>query len=120
MTNVCTSNLEESKLFYTKLFDFETSFESDWFVHLVSKSCHLELGLIDKTNDLVPEAYRKAPTGFYITFVVTNVDEIHSLALKEGFEVIKKPEDTFYGQRRLLLKDPDGTLVDVSAPIKEF
>ncbi|MTI29852.1 hypothetical protein E1171_03420, partial [Cytophagales bacterium RKSG123] len=37
MTNICSDNLAVSKNFYTKLFDFNVDYDSDWFVHLISK-----------------------------------------------------------------------------------
>ena len=120
MTNICSDNLAESRDFYTKLFDFNVDFESDWFVHLISKDQKLELGMIDRTNDVVPEDFQNNPQGFYVTFVVDNADTIFEIAKTENFEIIYEPADTFYGQRRLLLKDPNGTLVDISSPIKGF
>ena len=120
MTNICSDRLTESRDFYTTLFDLEVDYESDWFIHLVSKDKKLELGLIDKANNLVPKHFRHEPQGFYVTFVVDHVDELFELAGSENFEIVSKPTDTFYGQRRLLLKDPNGTLVDVSSPIEGF
>ncbi|WP_299435764.1 VOC family protein [uncultured Maribacter sp.] len=120
MTNICSVNLTESRDFYTKLFDFNVDYDSDWFVHLVSRDKKLELGLIDRTNEIVPKDFQNNPQGFYVTFVVENVDEIFKIAKSEKFEILSEPKDTFYGQRRLLLKDPNGTLVDISSPIKDF
>ncbi|MEM6893732.1 MAG: VOC family protein [Bacteroidota bacterium] len=120
MTNICSENLEESKVFYTTLFDFTIAFDSDWFVQLVSKENQLELGLVDRKHEIVPEDFQKAPAGFYITFVLEDVSPIFEKAKEANYQIVKEPHDTFYGQRRLLLKDPDGTLIDVSAPIKNF
>lgn len=120
MTNICSDNLAASRDFYTKLFDFKVDFDSDWFVHLISKNKNLELGIIDRTNEIVPKDFQNNPQGFYVTFVVDNADEIFRIAESEKFEIISEPKDTFYGQRRLLLKDPNGTLVDISSPIKDF
>ncbi len=120
LTIICSTNLTASKDFYTKLFDFSVDYDSDWFVHLISKDKKLELGITDRTNEIVPKAYQKAPNGFYITFVVDYADELFKIAKTEGLEVLEEPSDTFYGQRRLLSKDPDGTLVDVSSPIPNF
>ncbi|MFK8105205.1 MAG: VOC family protein [Saprospiraceae bacterium] len=117
MTNVCSDQLSKSKHFYTTLFDFEVAYDSDWFIHLVSKDKQLELGIIDRSNEIIPKDFQKAPQGFYITFVVESADEIYNIAKANQFEIVKEPADTFYGQRQLLLKDPDGTLVDVSSPI---
>ncbi|WP_421977327.1 VOC family protein [Roseivirga seohaensis] len=120
MTNICSDNLAASRDFYTKLFDFKVDFDSDWFVHLISKDKNLELGIIDRTNEIVPKDFQNNPQGFYVTFVVDNADEIFRIAESEKFEIISEPKDTFYGQRRLLLKDPNGTLVDISSPINGF
>jgi len=120
LTNICSNDLSESRKFYTTLFDFEVDYDSDWFVHLISKDNQLELGIIDRANELVPTEFQASPNGFYITFVVDNVDEIHELAKSQEIKVLSGPTDTFYGQRKLLLKDPDGSLVDVSSPIQGF
>ncbi len=120
MTNICSDNLAESQDFYTKLFDFNVTYNSDWFVHLISKDKKLELGIIYRTNEVVPKGFQNNPQGFYITFVVDNADEVFKIAESEKFEIISEPTDTFYGQRRLLLKDSNGTLVDISSPIKDF
>lgn len=120
MANICSDNLRESRDFYTKLFDFTVDYDSDWFVHLTAKDKELELGIIKRTNEIVPKDFQNNPQGFYVTFVVDDVDEVFKVAEAEKFEIISEPTDTFYGQRRLLLKDPNGALVDISSPIEDF
>ena len=120
MTNICSDKLAETKNFYTKLFDFKVDYDSDWFIHLISKDKKFELGIIERSNEIVPEEFQNSPQGFYITFVVENADKLLTIAESEKFEIVSQPMDTAYGQRRLLLKDPNGTLVDISSPIKDF
>ena len=120
MTNICSDNLPETKNFYIKLFDFNVDYDSDWFIHLISKDKKLELGIINRSNEIVPKDYQTKPQGFYITFMVENTDDMFAIAKSENFEIVSQPEDTFYGQRRLLLKDPNGALVDVSSQIENF
>lgn len=117
MTNICTDDIAASREYYTRLFDLEVNYDSDWFIHLVSKDRQLEMGLISKTSEIVPDEAKDHPSGFYITFVVADADEVFEIAKKEGLEVLQEPSDTFYGQRRLLLKDPNGIIIDVSSPI---
>ena len=116
MTNICSEQLSKSRDFYTKLFDFAVDYDSDWFVHLISKDKQLELGIIDINSDVVPKDIRKQPTGTYITFVVDDVDAVFIVAESNKFEVVLSPEDTFYGQRRMLLKDPNNYIIDISSP----
>jgi len=120
MTNICSDNLSETKNFYTTLFDFNVAYDSDWFVQLISEDNKLELGIIKRSHEMVPVEFQNKPQGFYITFVVDSADELFEMAQNENYEIVNPPRDTFYGQRRLLLKDPSGTLVDVSSPIKGF
>ncbi len=119
ITNILSDNLVESKEFYTKLFDFSVNFDSDWFVHLVSKDMKLELGIVCRTSEIVPKEFQRNPQGFYLTFVVDDADKMFGIAKSDGIEIVSEPTDTFYGQRRLLLRDPSGTLVDISSPIKD-
>jgi predicted enzyme related to lactoylglutathione lyase len=117
MTNICSERLKESRDFYTDLFDFNVDYDSDWFIHLISKSKQLELGIIDINSELVPDEIRKQPTGTYITFVVDDVDEVFEIAKEKKYEVLQNPDNTFYGQRRMLLKDPNNYVIDISSPI---
>ena len=117
MTNICSEKLSDSRDFYSTLFDFAIDYDSDWFVHLISKDKKLELGIIDINSEIVPNDVRKQPTGTYITFVVDNVDEVFKIAKTNKYEVVKSPENTFYGQRRMLLKDPNNYIIDISSPI---
>lgn len=120
MVNICSSKLAESKSFYAKLFDMKVEYDSDWFVHLISEDRQLEIGIIDPTHEIVPGDLNQNPQGFYLTFVVDSADEVFAVAESNAFEVVSAPADTFYGQRRCVLKDPNGTVIDVSSPIKGF
>ncbi len=118
ITNICSEDLEKSKDFYTSLLDFTIAFESNWFIQLTGTHPSLELGIISKSHEIVPEEVRDRPSGFYISFVVEDADALFQKALANNYIVIQKPHDTFYGQRRLLLKDPDGSIVDISSLIR--
>lgn len=117
LTNICSERLSESSEFYTKLFDFVIDYESDWFIHLISKESKLELGLIHVNSEIVPKDSRIQGTASYITLVVDNVDDVFEVSKKNKYEIIQEPENTFYGQRSMLLKDPNGYTIDVSSLI---
>ena len=117
LLNLLSDDLEASKAFYTALFDFQIDYDSDWFVHLISNQQQLELGLISATSEILPPGARPGAQGFYTTFVVDDADTVFQLARDRDLVIVSKPEDTFYGQRRLVLQAPEGTLIDVSSPI---
>ncbi|MFQ3280918.1 VOC family protein [Reinekea sp.] len=116
MINVCSQDIEKSKLFYTSLFAFNVNYNSDWFIHLVSEGNGLELGIIAEGHEIVPEGIGGKTMGVYLTFVVDNVDEFYTNSQKLGYKVIQEPCMTPYGQKRMLIGAPEGTVCDVSSP----
>lgn len=117
LTNICSDDLQKSKDFYVGLLGFKVKYDSDWFVQLCSPTdSALEYGIMQRHNELVPEAYQKPPTGMYVTFVVDDVDVIYAKALAMELPIIQEPRNEFYGQRRFLTKDPSGCLIDVCSP----
>ena len=91
-------------------------YDSDWFVHLCdSTNGSLELALIDQNHELVPISARGQSSGIFITLVVDNVDSIYQKAQELKIKIIAPPMPAFYRQKRMLLEDPDGSLLDVSS-----
>lgn len=116
LTNLCTKDLEQSKQFYTRLFAFNVDYDSDWFVHLITEGKELEIGLIAEGHDIVPAQANGKASGMYLTFVVDNVDDLFQKAQQLAIQILQPPEMTFYGQKRMLLVAPEGTICDVSSP----
>jgi catechol 2,3-dioxygenase-like lactoylglutathione lyase family enzyme len=118
--NICSDHLDATRQFYIELLDFSLAYDSDWYIQVTSpRNANLELGFIRRDHDLVPEPYRQLPQGLYITVVVDEVDEIYAKARTAGLEVVQPPKDEFYGQRRMLIADPNGLLLDISTPISK-
>ena len=47
----------------------------------------------------------------------SEVDETYARVVAAGFHGEKEPWDAFWGQRYAQVKDPDGTVVDLYAPL---
>lgn len=117
LTNICSDDLQKSKIFYVELLGFNVKYDSDWYVQLCSpKDSEIEYGIIQRNHELVPEEYRTTPTGMYVTFVVEDVDGTYNKAIEMNIPIIQAPRNEFYGQRRFLIKDPNGCLVDICSP----
>ena len=117
-TNVCAQDVDECAQFFVSLLKMKVHFASDWFVILTpDDGSPYELGIIRRDHKLVPDRDRGAQQGVYLTFVVEDVDVVYSQALELKLEVVQPPTDEFYGQRRLLVRAPEGLLVDISAPV---
>jgi uncharacterized glyoxalase superfamily protein PhnB len=68
----------------------------------------------------MPAEFQAAPQGCYLTFVVDEVDAVYARAQAMNVSILQAPKDEFYGQRRLLLTDPNGLLIDISSPIADY
>ncbi len=120
ITNICSNDLAKSRDFYMKLMGLEIQFESDWYLQLThSQVDNFELGIIQRDHEMVPEHFQKPPQGVYLTFVVADVEIVYQKAQTLKAQIVQPPQDTFYGQRRMLLTDPDGLLLDISSLISE-
>lgn len=116
-TNILCENIEASASFYEALLGMKRHFSSDWFIILTHDNIDgLEFGLLDKSHETVPKNVSASPAGVIVTFVVDDCDNAHKKAIELQADIIKPPTDMFYGQRRMLLKDPEGTVLDISAP----
>lgn len=114
--SILSTDLPRSQAWYQSLFGYRIEFESDWFIHLQDPdNPALELGLIAVDHEIVTDRMRASPTGGLITLVVADVDRIEDQATTMGVEILQPPTNLFYGQRRMLLADPDGQVVDVSS-----
>jgi len=120
---ILADDLPAVRDFYTSLFGWEVGYDSDWFVSMQAPSSELlELGVLKRDHELVPGRFRTAGNAM-VVLVVDDVDALHEKAKAAGHEVVEPPRDLFYGQRRMLLVDPAGTMVDVSSecpPSPEF
>ena len=115
--NILSTDVAATADFYQTLLGMSRHFDSDWFVILTHPGIEgLEYGILQRDHGIVPEDVRAAPAGVIVTFVVADCDAVHDTAKTLGAEVIEPPTDMPYGQRRMLLRDPDGTVLDISAP----
>ena len=116
-TNVLSGDVQKTSAFYENLLGMTRHFDSDWFVILTHEDIEgLEFGILQRDHAIVPPDIRAAPAGVIVTFVVADCDEVYRRAVAAKALIIEPPADMPYGQRRMLLRDPDGTVLDVSAP----
>jgi catechol 2,3-dioxygenase-like lactoylglutathione lyase family enzyme len=123
--NVLTDDVAGTRDFYVELLGLRVAFDSDWFVNLTTGGLDPEeghgtpageLGIWRRDHELIPEGYRSTPAGTVLSFVVDDVDAVHADAAQRGLTIVAAPRNLFYGQRQLLLSDPNGALVDISTP----
>ncbi|MFC9472383.1 VOC family protein [Nocardia sp. NPDC056952] len=114
--NICSDQLAATRDFYVDLLGFQVAYDSDWFVQLIDSDSGTIIGIMARDHELVPDHVRGGFGGSYITIVVDDVETIYARAKDLGIPIVEEPRDLFYGQRRLLVTDPNRFLVDVSSP----
>lgn len=107
--------------FYTLLgFSFPPS-EGEQHLEAVTKDGEVRL-MIDDIQILVDILGQEPVPATYSAFALRydspeEVNAVAKAAFSAGFTVVKEPWDAFWGQRYAVLKDPDGTLVDLFAAL---
>ncbi|QIP83116.1 glyoxalase/bleomycin resistance/extradiol dioxygenase family protein [Streptomyces sp. Tu 2975] len=114
-----TAKLQESRDFYTRLLEFETTFEADWYISLrLPGDPGYELALLDHTHPTIPEGHRAPAQGLLLNFEVEDVDaEWERLVIGEGLHPVLGLRSEDFGQRHFIVADPNGVLIDVITPI---
>ncbi|RED48053.1 VOC family protein [Aestuariispira insulae] len=116
-SNILANDVDRTASFYEALLGMRRHFNSGWFVILTHDGMPgLEYGILKRDSDIVPPDVREAPQGVIITFVVEDCDLVHQIAQEMKADIIQPPTDMPYGQRRMLLRDPEGAVLDISAP----
>lgn len=114
--NILSNDLEKSREFYVDFIGLEVTFKSDWFINLRSTANDaLELGILKRDHEATPTSGRGTPKGGMLTIIVDDADKAFERAKEFGVTIVEEPKNLFYGQRRLVVEDPDGTLIDISA-----
>ncbi|MBO6892890.1 MAG: VOC family protein [Roseibium sp.] len=117
-TNILTEEVATTAAFYETLLGLTAKFSSDWFVNLADPdNPALELGILKQTHEIVPARAQKATAGIILTFVVDDCDAVYQRAQEMNANIVEAPREMPYGQRRMILRDPAGTFIDVSSLI---
>ena len=111
---ICTDNPAASAEFYTKHFNFETTFEADWYVSLRSTlTPAFELSLLDYHHPSLPEPYQKPVQGLLLNLEVDNADREYRRLKAAGLSLALDIRSEAWGQRHFIVEGPDQVLIDV-------
>ena len=95
----------ERTAFYEALFGLDCALDTGWVVTL-EPGC-APMAQLDAGDDM------GAGIGDQ-TIEVENVDSVYARAVALGADVIQPPRTESWGQRRMFLRDPDGSLLHVT------
>lgn len=105
--------------FYRSHFGFTPVFESDWYIHLKgdSESLH-ELAIIHYQHDSIPLAGQVPSKGVILSFYVDDAAAEAGRLEAAGISIIQPLRDEVFGQRHLIVADPNGILIDIITAIE--
>lgn len=115
---ITTPALGAVRDFYVRHFGFEVVFEASWFIYLTGQGPEGTRGATiafmhpdHPSSPPGPEAFDGR--GMIVTMEVADVDAVHAHLAAEGVPVVYGPVSEDWGQRRFMVRDPAGLLVDV-------
>ena len=122
---VVVSDMARSVAFYRRLgLEFPDGAESEPHVEVqLGAGIRYALDTEDVMRAFDPEWTR--PTGGHLhggafhCASPAEVDSLYAELLQAGGSAYKEPWDAFWGQRYAQLKDPDGTVIDLYAPLPD-
>ena len=119
------SNMARAIAFYRKLgLDFPEGAENEGHVEAqVSDGMRFMLDTEEVMRSFDPDWHR--PTdghlvgGAFSCESPAEVDRVYAELLEAGGSAYKEPWDAFWGHRYAQVRDPDGTVIDLFAPLPE-
>ncbi len=112
--NIYTNRFEESVEFYTSLFGFRVAMDMDWIVTLASpENPKAQISIVRSERE---PSWGDDPL---LSLEVSDVDQVHSVAVAGGHSIVYPLTDEPWGVRRFFLKDPNGVVVNVLSHIQE-
>ncbi|SMQ85667.1 Uncharacterized conserved protein PhnB, glyoxalase superfamily [Devosia lucknowensis] len=105
--------------YYKDMFGFTAVFESDWYVHLRGEAEGLfEMAVMDFNHDSIPEIGRKPSSGVILSFYVEDAAAEARRLEAAGAKIAQPLRDEVFGQRHVIVEDPNGILIDVITAIE--
>ena len=112
-TTVMADDVPGAVAFYVEQFGFAVRLDIGWFVTLHHDERPYEMCVVERGHDSVPEAFRTAPAGVIVGFLVDDVDAVVERLVAAGTTIVEPTRDEPWGQRHCYVTDPAGTLIDV-------
>jgi catechol 2,3-dioxygenase-like lactoylglutathione lyase family enzyme len=112
-TGLIVKDPAQSREFYTTHLGFECQIDTGEYVHLQHPATRLELAIL-KAGELDHlKELENATTGMglWIGLEVENADEESARLWDAGVTIVQPPTDQPWGERTIVIRDPDGVLI---------
>ena len=112
---IVTSQLEETKAFYTSVLNFGVTFENEFYLLMHTPNHQAELSFLLPDHPTQHPLFQKPfdGLGMYITIEVDDVDKEYERITKTGAKIAFALRDESWGDRHFAIVDPNGIGVDI-------
>jgi catechol 2,3-dioxygenase-like lactoylglutathione lyase family enzyme len=111
------TDIAATSRFYQDHFGFEPVFASDWYMHLRADPSGQQLAIIAYDHDTIPPQGRKPTSGLILSFEVADAAAEAARLEAAGVPIAQPLRDEVFGQRHIIVADPNGILIDIITPI---
>jgi catechol 2,3-dioxygenase-like lactoylglutathione lyase family enzyme len=112
--NVLSDDLEASQSFYEGLLGFRLAMEQEGLKLFASPSTPTTQVIVAARDS---PAFDPAVPRSQMSVEVADVDAVHAEARRRGLDIVYPLTDEPWGIRRFFVRDPDGTVVNVTSHI---
>jgi catechol 2,3-dioxygenase-like lactoylglutathione lyase family enzyme len=117
---IITDDVARLVAFYERVTGVGASWANDDFAELRTTSGTLAIGSTRTVGLFGPGvASPAANRSAIVEFLVDDLDAVFAPLRNDDLEVVQEPTTMPWGNRSLLLRDPDGTLVNLFEPVTE-
>jgi predicted enzyme related to lactoylglutathione lyase len=109
--DITSDHLDESRDFYAGFLGFQIAMDMGWVITFASKS--------NPTAQIT--VMRAEPSGGVrpqVSIEVDDVDQAHTLAVKQNLKIVYPLVDEPWGVRRFFVADPNGVVINVLSHAK--
>mgnify|MGYP001811061904 FL=1 len=120
---IVTARLEESLRFYALLGIDVPVPDDDHVEAVLPGGLRMTWDTVDLMRQMDPSWQSPIGHRMLLSFTCADgpaLDLVYEQVIAAGFRGVRKPWDAFWGQRLAQLLDPDGNLVDLSAPVPAY
>jgi predicted enzyme related to lactoylglutathione lyase len=115
---VITGDIARLVRFYEQATGVQAAWATEDFAELTTPSATLAIGSTRTLALFAPDSARPADNhSVIIEFLVDDVDDVHQKLTASGTDLVSEPTTMPWGNRSLLVRDPDGTLVNFFTPV---
>jgi catechol 2,3-dioxygenase-like lactoylglutathione lyase family enzyme len=113
--DLCVADVGVAVAFYRELLGLEVTVDHGWYAELGAGGRTL-LAVVERSHETVPPEARVEPQGLLVSFEVDDVDLVAAEVQRRGIAVVLALVSEL-GQRHLMVRDPDGSVVDIIQPV---